>query len=475
MTKEISSKKKTSSIFPMTIHNKLILALLTLSLPLLIITNIIVYSSVKKLLSHNILNHLESVASIQQHRIEDIVKQNSERLRLVASRTQMHLSLDQFLRSADKQHQFKMNKILRDAQASITDFKYICVHSPDGVLVASSGPYRIEGENCNEDFFVSAREGNRVDLFYLDADQNISLKTAGPLYLENKFLGVIFIDAKVDNMITAISDYTGLGETGETILAAKNKNGDTVFVMPTRFDRQAALRLTITKDDIHIPINQAFSGKGMLLTDKTDYRQIPVLAATRYIEDMNWGIVVKIDKEEAFAPLAKMNALSFCILTGGVSLILFLSFCFAKSITRPILRLTGVANNIADDNFGEQAEESDKDEIGLLAAAFNKMTRKLIKTRNALEKNIDDLRAANQQLQAGEERYREIYNAPRDAIFIHDADTGKILDVNQGMLEMYGYSYPDSYWQYQCRRTPLYHGRGREKSQKHRIAKPSDF
>jgi HAMP domain-containing protein len=72
----------------------------------------------------------------------------------------------------------------------------------------------------------------------------------------------------------------------------------------------------------------------------------------------------------------------------GVSLILFLAFCFAKSITRPIVRLTGVANNIADDNFGEQAEESDKDEIGLLAAAFNKMTRKLIKTRKALKKTL---------------------------------------------------------------------------------------
>lgn len=430
----------------MKIQSKLILVFLALSLPLLVITNIVFYSSEKKVLTHNVLNHLESLASIQQHRIHDIAEHNTERLRLVASRTQLRLSLQQFLTSADEQHQLKMNKILRDAQASIPDFKHIYVYSPDGVLVASSDQPRTREKHLHlhEDILASGREGNKVDLFCLDADQNLVLHLVGPLYLENKFLGVLVIDTKVDNMITAISDYTGLEQTGETVLAAKNQNGDTVFIMPTRFNRQAALRLIIPKDDKKIPINLAFSGKGELLTDTNDYRKVPVLAATRYIEDFNWGIVVKIDKAEAFAPLVKMNTQFFGILATAVCLIIFLSFYLAKSITRPIIRLTGVAHKIADDNFEEQAEESQKDEIGVLAATFNKMTKKLINTRKILEKNINDLQTANQQLRAGEERYREIYNAPSDAIFMHDADTGKILDVNQGMLDMFGYTYEEA-------------------------------
>jgi len=428
----------------MKIQSKLILVLLSLSLTLVVVTNIIFYSSEKRALSHNILNHLESVASIQQHRIHEITERNAERLRLVASRTQLRLSLEQFLTSADEKHQVKMNKILRDAQASIPDFKHVCVYSPDGVIVASSDPSRIEEKHLLEEVFVSGREGNKIDLFYLDADQNLSLRIVGPLYLKNKFLGVLLIDTNVDNMVTAISDFTGLGQTGETILAAKDQNDDTVFIMPTRFDQQAALRLIIPKDDKQIPINLAFSGKNELLTNATDYRKVPVLGATRYIEDVDWGIVVKIDKEEAFAPLARMNALFFSILAGAVCLIIFLSFYLAKSITRPIVRLTAVARNIADDNFEKQAQESNKDEIGVLAAAFNKMTGKLIKTRRILEKNISDLQVANEQLRAGEERYREIYNAPSDAIFMHDAATGKILDVNQGMLDMYGYTYEEA-------------------------------
>ncbi len=36
--------------------------------------------------------------------------------------------------------------------------------------------------------------------------------------------------------------------------------------------------------------------------------------------------------------------------------------------------------------------------------------------------------------------YRDIFEAINDAIFIHDAQSGRILDVNQRTLEMYGYS-----------------------------------
>src|ERR1017187_7075868 len=36
--------------------------------------------------------------------------------------------------------------------------------------------------------------------------------------------------------------------------------------------------------------------------------------------------------------------------------------------------------------------------------------------------------------------YREIFNAANDAIFLHDAVTGAILDVNQTALDMFGYS-----------------------------------
>jgi PAS domain S-box-containing protein len=47
---------------------------------------------------------------------------------------------------------------------------------------------------------------------------------------------------------------------------------------------------------------------------------------------------------------------------------------------------------------------------------------------------------AEEALRASEHNYREIFNATHDAIFVHDPVTGEILNVNQAMLDMFGYS-----------------------------------
>ena len=48
---------------------------------------------------------------------------------------------------------------------------------------------------------------------------------------------------------------------------------------------------------------------------------------------------------------------------------------------------------------------------------------------------------AEQALRESESRFREIFNAVSDAIFIHDAQSGQILDVNRSMCEMYGHTH----------------------------------
>jgi PAS domain S-box-containing protein len=44
---------------------------------------------------------------------------------------------------------------------------------------------------------------------------------------------------------------------------------------------------------------------------------------------------------------------------------------------------------------------------------------------------------------ASERNYREIFNAANDGTFVHDPETGAILDVNAGVLDMLGYTYEE--------------------------------
>ncbi|NTV45274.1 MAG: PAS domain S-box protein [Chlorobiales bacterium] len=54
-------------------------------------------------------------------------------------------------------------------------------------------------------------------------------------------------------------------------------------------------------------------------------------------------------------------------------------------------------------------------------------------------RDVTDRKQAEEALQKSERNYREIFNATSEAIFLHDAETGCVLDVNDTMLRMFGY------------------------------------
>jgi PAS domain S-box-containing protein len=55
-------------------------------------------------------------------------------------------------------------------------------------------------------------------------------------------------------------------------------------------------------------------------------------------------------------------------------------------------------------------------------------------------RDITERKQADEALRESEERFRTIFDSINDAVFIHDIETGAILDVNSTMCEMYGYS-----------------------------------
>ena len=56
--------------------------------------------------------------------------------------------------------------------------------------------------------------------------------------------------------------------------------------------------------------------------------------------------------------------------------------------------------------------------------------------------DITDQKLADEKLKESEEKYRNLFQNSRDAIFIHDQE-GTILEVNQKVLDLFGYSKPE--------------------------------
>ncbi|NTW48545.1 MAG: PAS domain S-box protein [Chlorobiales bacterium] len=57
----------------------------------------------------------------------------------------------------------------------------------------------------------------------------------------------------------------------------------------------------------------------------------------------------------------------------------------------------------------------------------------------AVIRDITERKRAEKALQQSEQNYREIFNATSEAIFLHDAATGRILDANDTTVRLYGY------------------------------------
>ena len=97
-----------------------------------------------------------------------------------------------------------------------------------------------------------------------------------------------------------------------------------------------------------------------------------------------------------------------------------------RSIIEPLETFTKTVKEMNSENLSIRVNIEKKDEIGALAASFNQMAENLEDSYKALSKS--------------EERFRTIFNAVNDAIFVHNLETGAILDINSRMCEMYGYS-----------------------------------
>ena len=105
----------------------------------------------------------------------------------------------------------------------------------------------------------------------------------------------------------------------------------------------------------------------------------------------------------------------------------------------PIEALVSGTRAVAAGNFNASIPVQSKDELGDLAASFNRMIQE-VRTRNdALIHEITEREQTARALAEREESTRQIFQSVSDAIFITDMDE-RIVDANLAAQAMYGYS-----------------------------------
>ena len=115
----------------------------------------------------------------------------------------------------------------------------------------------------------------------------------------------------------------------------------------------------------------------------------------------------------------------------ALALAMWLVFHFL--LTRRSARLVGAAEQLAAGNLGARSDLKGTDELGRLSRAFDAMAL-------AISNDIAQLKRSDEALRVSEASYRAIFDAAEDSIFVHDVETGAILDVNLRACATFGYT-----------------------------------
>ncbi len=156
-----------------------------------------------------------------------------------------------------------------------------------------------------------------------------------------------------------------------------------------------------------------------------------------------WILILKHKTAEIFAPIIELQS-DILIASLAVAICgLIIGFIISNSISRNVGTLKNAAVKIGNGDWNTNIDIKSKDEIGELAIVFKQMTenlRNITALRDDLNEEISERKKAQKKLKESEEKYRGIAESSSDLIYILEKNTGKILDVNQTVCEVLGYS-----------------------------------
>ena len=269
---------------------------------------------------------------------------------------------------------------------SAFDYEEIAITDPNGLTL-----FGTDNKKENQPYptptseFISKSNSDLVFSSTFLEDSAYHIINGSPIKdnFENT-IGLVFIKFKVNSLYDILSDSTGLGNTGEVVLATKDASGTRlIFLNPLRNNNGQILSPQKWNNDSlsAIPVQRAIMGSNNAGKD-IDYNNVPVIAAWRNIPELNWGLVTKINQNEINS---EVNSLIWQFIFSGVIIALItslISILFSKILVAPIQLLKQTLDLVGQGILPGEVKLKTEDEVGQMASTVNNLVGALRRTAN---------------------------------------------------------------------------------------------
>lgn len=400
------------------IRTKLFLLVTSVGLISTIVMSWIGFRFARQSLTSQIHQRLETVAYDRAAQLTAYVRQQKERVALVASRTRLRRYLAERLEGKPLEEFLEgSSRIIRDAESSTDEFLAIWITDPHGIVVTTTDEEYLDKDySTNADYLQGRKEEHLGTPFARDGKFYAHL-TAPARTNDGEFLGVVMVLLDVRYLYELLLDTTGLGDSGE-VLVGTIEDEELRYLFPSG-SNPAQSRVSLARAPAMERAVRADAGR-----DISVYDGKRVLAAWRSIpyqspELRRWGMVVKIDETEAYAPISHLRVLQWSAAAILIALGIGAAVPLARRLSQPVVDITEAAESIADGNLTARVAVATSDELGGLANSFNRMTDKLVNINETLEQRVEDrtseLESANSALkQSNAELQQFAYVASHD-------------------------------------------------------------
>lgn len=321
-----------------------------------------------------VFNQLESVAKLKSNQITRWLDESQTTLNLLLNNTFANTNMHTFLtdQSPNEHTQQILNAFLSRAVESQTRYTAFFLYNTNGVILAASDKTMIGKVVSQQPYFADSLLQTYIQPPYYSpsSTQLTMFITRQVINTDGNTVGVLAGQLDLTILSDIMIERSGLGQSGDTYLVSAQNN---YFLTPSRLEDTPRMQAYHSEG-----IDRALTGENGSDTFM-NYRDPPVrvLGVYRWMPQLQAALLAEVNVSEALSTYSKIRNLSI-VLTAITTLIaVIVGLYSAARIANPISKLTYVATHITNGDLSQRVTIDKKNEIGVLAQAFNTMANNL--------------------------------------------------------------------------------------------------